>query len=205
MSAPVTQFSLRVSVPDGDVQDAQAWEELTLGLREALRESDVFRLEQVTAGTAPEGARGVEILSICTFIVTAAQTVEALTKLVRAIRWCVARYAERRQPVRVSLGGIDLDLSGETDAGHVVGALLAMPTRALSGVRRALIVANARYDDPALARLRALPAWGNPGRRPAPYAARWSFAVALRARAQPRQSPPAPLFRRSRRRSCRAA
>ena len=153
---PVSQFSLRVVAAEGEATDREAFEELAADLRSTLvAASQVTHVEQVSVGTAPEGTRGAEILGVCTFIITAVQTGEALLKVVQAIRWCVARYAERHRPVRINVAGMDVELTSETDVGAIVAALLAQPGRPIGGVRRALIVANARYDDPALAALRA--------------------------------------------------
>lgn len=153
--APVAQLSLRVSAAEGDVPDPRAFEELTDDLRAALAGVDVRRIERVSAGAPPEGARSIEVLSVCTFVITVVQTAEALAKVVQAVRLCLARYAERRPAARVTLAGMDVGSASDAELAPIVTALLALPARPLTGVRRALIVANTHYDDPALAQLRA--------------------------------------------------
>jgi hypothetical protein len=153
-AVPVTQFSLDVRSV-GQPSDPDAFAELTGNLRIALADQGVVRIDEVSAGSAPAGARGIEVIGALTFLITAVQAGEALAKIVRAIRYYVARYAERHGPVHVTLGGVALHHGDESDLHAVVAALLAQPARPLTGVRRALIVANARYDDPALAGLRA--------------------------------------------------
>ena len=126
---PVSQFSLRVVAAEGEATDREAFEELAADLKSTLvAASQVTHVEQVSVGTAPEGTRGAEILGVCTFIITAVQTGEALLKVVQAIRWCVARYAERHRPVRINVAGMDVELTSETDVGAIVAAL--WPSRA---------------------------------------------------------------------------
>src|SRR5436190_18104808 len=155
--APTSQFSLRIAAVDGDLGDAAATEEFAHELREALADLDVTRIDAVPAGPAPEGTRGLEVLAVLSFVITAVQAGEALTKVVKTIRQVAARYAERRQRIRLTVEGVDVDLAKASDAdvGRVVQRLLALPATAGTGVRSALVVANARYDDPALAQLRS--------------------------------------------------
>ncbi|HET6214581.1 MAG TPA: caspase family protein, partial [Micromonosporaceae bacterium] len=152
--ASVARFAFHVSTVDGET-DPAGFEELAGALRTELADAGVTRLDPLPTDPAPAGTRGLEVLAICGFVVTAAQTAEALVKVVAAIRRCVARYAERHRPVRLTVGGVDLAVAGDAEIGTVVAALLAAPGRALSGVRKALVIATAGYDDPALARLRA--------------------------------------------------
>ncbi|WP_327035268.1 caspase family protein [Micromonospora ureilytica] len=149
----VADFSLVVSAEDGAGQDGV--DELAEMLRFALAEAGATRIDEATTGTAPDGTRGIELLGVIAFIVAAVQTVEALTKVVEAIRGCLARVAGRRQRVRLTVAGADVEIAADSDVAPIVAALLAQPGRPMTGLRRALVVANARYDDPALAALRA--------------------------------------------------
>src|SRR5687768_8060780 len=103
---PTSQFVLRVAATEGDFGGPEAVEALGLELQAELADAGVTRVDQVRVGDAPEGARGLEILGVCAFIVTAVQTGEALGKVIAAIRRVVARHAQSRKPVRVSIGGI---------------------------------------------------------------------------------------------------
>ncbi|MEU8386866.1 caspase family protein [Micromonospora sp. NPDC048843] len=142
-----------MSADDGTGGDGV--DELAEMLRFALVEAGATRIDQTTTGTAPDGTRGIELLGAIAFIVTAVQTVEALTTVVEAIRGCLARVAGRRQRVRLTVAGVDVEVAADSDVAPIVAALLAQPGRPVTGLRRALVVANARYDDPALAALRA--------------------------------------------------
>jgi hypothetical protein len=155
--APTSQFSLRIAAVDGDLGDAATAEEFAHELRAALADLDVTRIDPVPSGPAPEGTRGLEVLAVLSFLITAVQAGEALTKVVKTIRHVAARYAERRQRIQLTVEGVDVDLAKASDAdvGRVVQRLLALPTAASTGVRSALVVANARYDDPSLAQLRS--------------------------------------------------
>lgn len=122
-------------------------------LRLALADAGATRIDAAATGTAPDGARD-RALGVIAFIVTALRTAGALTKVVEAIRGCLARVAGRRR-VRLTVAGVDVEVTADVDVAPIVAALLAQPSRPVTGLRRALVVANARYDDPALAALRA--------------------------------------------------
>jgi hypothetical protein len=149
----VSEFPLVVSAEDGAGPDGA--EELAAMLRLALADAGVTRIDEAATGVAPEGTRGIELLGVLAFIVTAVQTAESLTKVLEAIRACLARFADRRHRVRLTVAGVDVEVAPDTDVAPIVAALLAQPGRPAIGRRRALVVANARYDDPALAALRA--------------------------------------------------
>ncbi|MGY0231528.1 caspase, EACC1-associated type [Longispora urticae] len=152
----VSQFSLVVSSRDGTPPDPAAVEELADDLRAALTDAGAHRVEAAPVGPAPEGTRGVELLGAFTFIITAVQAGEALLKVVTAIRACVARFTGRRQRVRVTVAGTDFEIGPDTDVAPIVAALLAARGgRPTTARRSALVIANAHYDDPALAALRA--------------------------------------------------
>jgi hypothetical protein len=156
-AAPRFDFPLRVAAVEGDLGGPDAVEEFALALRTELADLDVARIDQVPSGVAPDGTRAVELLAVCQFIITAVQAGEALARVVQAIRRCAARYAERHQPIQVTVAGVDVDLAaaGDAEVRRVVETLLALPARTHTGTRSALIIANARYDDPALAQLRS--------------------------------------------------
>ena len=155
--APISQFPIRVSADEDDPHGPAAVEEFGQELRRALEDLDVVRVDPLPSGTAPDGARGLEVLAALGLVITVVQAGEAMVKVVRAIRLAAARYAERRQRLRVTVADVEVDLTraGDAEVEHVVRRLLALPTQNPTGVRSALIVANARYDDPALTQLRS--------------------------------------------------
>ncbi len=156
-AAPTSQFLIRVAAIDGDLGGPEVVEALALELRAELADAGAMRVNPVHPGGAPEGARGIEVLAVCSFLITAVQAGESLGKIVAAIRRVVARFAQRQQPVRVTVGGIDVDLAAadENAIQRIVRALLALPAQPAVGLRDALVVANAQYDDPELAQLRS--------------------------------------------------
>jgi hypothetical protein len=152
-----SQFVLSLAAADDAPAGAEAVEAIALDLRAELADAGVLRVDQVPVGGAPDGTRGLEVLAICSFIITAVQAGEAIGRAVEAIRRVVDRYAQRNQRVRVTIAGVDVDLSGADDetTARVVRALLAAPAQAPAGVREALVIANSHYDDPGLAQLRS--------------------------------------------------
>ncbi|MEU4472526.1 caspase family protein [Micromonospora sp. NPDC023888] len=149
----VSEFSLVVSAEDD--ADPAGVDELGGMLRLALADAGATRIDRAATDSAPDGTRGIELLGVIAIVVTAVQTVEALTTVVEAIRGCLARAAGRRRRARLTVAGVDVEIAADTDVAPIVAALMAQPGRPMTGLRRALVVANARYDDPALAALRA--------------------------------------------------
>lgn len=155
--APASQFVLRFAAADDTPDGAELVEAIALALRTELVEAGALRVDQVPLAGAPDGARGLEVLAVCSFIITAVQAGESMGRVVAAIRRVVDRYTRRQQSLRVSIAGVDVDVTGADDeaAARIVRALLALPAQPPTGVRDALVIANARYDDPGLARLRS--------------------------------------------------
>lgn len=153
-AVPTCQFSLHIAAVDGDLGGADAVEQFALELRAELADLDVTRIDQVPAGVAPDGTRSAELLLACEFLMTAVQTAAVLPSVIRVIRRCAQRFAQRGRQVRVTVAGVELDPATATDE-QLVDTLLGLPTQPAVGVRRALVVANERYDDPRLAQLRS--------------------------------------------------
>lgn len=156
MPAPSFQFPLRVEATTEDSFGSEAVEEFATELRQELSDLDVTRIDWVPGAPAPDGTRALEVIAAMEFLVTAVQTVEALTKIVRALRRVAARYA-RRRAVRLVIAGTEVDLAAasQDDLERVVESLLARPGTTRAGTRSALIIANARYDDSTFAQLRS--------------------------------------------------
>jgi hypothetical protein len=157
MPAVPNRFSLRVSAAEGAVADPAAIEQFALDLRAELTDLGTVRVDEVSAGPAPEGARSLAILAVFEFIITMAQAGEAAARIVRAIREVANRYAEHRQRVRVTVADVEIDLGDASDAqlNQVAQAIRASAGRPLASVRSALVIANKQFDDPALTQLRA--------------------------------------------------
>ncbi len=157
MPAVPNRFSLRVSAADGTVADPATLEQFALDLRAELTDLETVRVDAVSAGPAPEGARSLAILAVFEFVITMAQAGEAAAKIVRAIREVANRYAEHRQRIRVTVADVEIDLADASDAqlNQVAQAIQASAGQPLSAVRSALVIANKQFDDPALTQLRA--------------------------------------------------
>ena len=151
------QFLLQVTAVDDDLGGPEAVEEFALALRGELADLQVTRVDQVPAGPAPEGTRAVEVIATFGLLLTAVQTVAALPAVVAAIRQFAAGYAQRRRPVRLTLAGVEIDPRSASDGEleRVVQRLLDLPAQARAETRSALVVANERYADERLARLRS--------------------------------------------------
>jgi len=151
-----TRFPLRVR--GGGPADAAEWEALADALRTELLDVGATRVERVSVEPAPPDARGVvsDIAGVLNLVVTATQTAEALAKIVRAVQqW----MASRPRRVTLEVDGIELD-SDESTVKRIVDRLVGRASqpdaaRGEVGVRRALVIANLRYDDAALRGLRA--------------------------------------------------
>jgi hypothetical protein len=154
---PASQFVLSLAAPDDEPAGPEVVEAIAMELRTELADAGVLRMDQVPLGGAPDDARGLEVLAICSFIITAVQAGEAMGRAVEAIRRVADRYGRRGQRVRVTIAGVDVDLTTADDetTARVVQALLALPAHVPAGVRDALIIANSHYDDPGLAQLRS--------------------------------------------------
>ncbi|MGN9907470.1 caspase, EACC1-associated type [Phytohabitans sp. LJ34] len=149
---------LRLSAAEDAPDATEVIEAIALDLRTELADAGALRLEQVPLGGAPEGTRGLaEIVAVCSFVITAVQAGESMGRVVAAVRRVVDRYTRRRQRVRVTIAGVDIDLATADDeaTARLVRALLALPAQPPVGVREALVIANAHYDDPGLAQLRS--------------------------------------------------
>jgi hypothetical protein len=150
------QFSLHLSATDGTPTDPAELAELVSTLRSTLAQVAPAHVEPLSVNVAPpEGARTFELLTALAIIVNVGQTVESLEKIVGAIRRVFVWYSQRRRNMRLKIAGIDVDLTHEAEIRPVVAALLAQSAPRGRGTRHALIVSNARYDDPALTALRA--------------------------------------------------
>ena len=145
--AEMSRYSLSISADEGGSAAREALDELSRDLEAALAEAGVAGLDRL-----PDRTRGVELLAVINYGLTAVQTAEALAKVVHAIRACLRRYQRYRHRVRLRAGAVSVDVDAASEIEPIVAALLASVGR--TGARRALIVANAEYEDPALGRLR---------------------------------------------------
>jgi hypothetical protein len=152
------RVSVEVAADQDDPEAREALEEVVLGLRTDLADAGVIRVDEVPLGEAPEGARVAGVLEALSLAITLVSTIESAVKMVQTVRRWAIRYAERRkQRLRLKIAGQDVDLAAATDAQvhELARSIVDKPVVVPTGVRKALVVANANYDDPKLARLRS--------------------------------------------------
>jgi hypothetical protein len=134
---------------------ADQLEALAVRLRSELLERGAARVERVPAGPAPDGTRSGEVAGIVALVATGIQTAAALAEIIQFVQeW---RSGDRRwQGVRLRINGREIPQAvDEPESRRLVASLTAERTDRLVGVRDALIVACARYDDPGLRQLRS--------------------------------------------------
>jgi len=115
-SASRLEIHLRV----GDEVSPLELENLTAGVRRELLQLDVQSVERVSAGPAPEGAKGIELAALGALIVNVSKATPVLGQVVEVIRAWAARSPKRT--VKLTLDGDSLELGGmsETEQHQVV-------------------------------------------------------------------------------------
>jgi hypothetical protein len=110
-------------VPAGDApDDDEALAESALALGDELAELDVDEVVPVTAGAAPAGAKGIELLALGGLLVKLGQSTQVLRQVVDAIRDWVGRGEARS--VRMTVDGDVLEITGasSTDVKQLIDA-----------------------------------------------------------------------------------
>jgi hypothetical protein len=91
-----------VSSPEVDPAEIDA---LTRALRtEILQVDEVDRVEQASAGPAPEGAKGLDVTAIGSLIVGITPGVQAVGKVIDVIRNWLASRAPSTPPLQMTIG-----------------------------------------------------------------------------------------------------
>ena len=108
MAAEVIQLQV---MPGSDAPDEdEALAASTLALGTELGELDVDEVVPVTAGEAPAGAKGIELLALGGLLVRLGRSSQALRQVVDAIRDGVGRTGDRS--VRMTVDGDVLEVTG---------------------------------------------------------------------------------------------
>jgi hypothetical protein len=97
-------------VPTGD---DEAIADAALALGQELAELDVEAVLPATAGAAPAGAKGIELLALGGLLVKLGRSTHALREVVDAIRQWVGRTGAS---VRVAMDGDVLEIKGASSA-----------------------------------------------------------------------------------------
>jgi hypothetical protein len=95
------------TLPDTDSEELAA---LVQRLRAELLDLDVDRVEPLTAGEAPEGAKGVELLALGVLVVQFVLQPGVLTSIVDGVRSWLQRQSVRS--VKLTLDGDSLEVTG---------------------------------------------------------------------------------------------
>ena len=95
------------TLPDTDSEELAA---LVQRLRAELLDLDVDRVEPLTAGEAPEGAKGVELLALGGLVVQFVLLPGVLTSIVDGVRSWLQRQSARS--VKLTLDGDSLEVTG---------------------------------------------------------------------------------------------
>jgi hypothetical protein len=95
------------TLPDTDSEELAG---LVQRLRAELLDLDVDRVEPLTAGEAPEGAKGVELLALGVLVVQFVLQPGVLTSIVDGVRSWLQRQSVRS--VKLTLNGDSLEVTG---------------------------------------------------------------------------------------------
>lgn len=107
---------LTVEVKTFPETDSEELAELAHRLRAELLDLDVDGVEPMTAGEAPEGAKGVELLAFGGLVVQFVLQQEVLTSIVNGVRSWLHRQSARS--VKLTLDGDSLELTGLSSEGQ---------------------------------------------------------------------------------------
>lgn len=96
---------IRVEFVSGPDADPAEIDYLTRALRaEILEVEEVDRVDQAFAGPAPEGSKGLDVAAIGALIVGVAPGVQAVAKVVDAVRSWLANRSPDTPPLQMSIG-----------------------------------------------------------------------------------------------------
>lgn len=91
-----------MSGPDADPADIDA---LTMALRaEILEVDEVDRVEQASAGPAPEGSKGLDVAAIGALVVGVTPGVQAVAKVIEVVRSWLANRSPSTPPLQMTIG-----------------------------------------------------------------------------------------------------
>lgn len=96
---------IRVEFLSGPDMDPAEIDALTRALRaEILQVDEVDRVEQPSAGPAPEGAKGLDVAAVGSLIVGIAPGVQAVAKVIDVVRHWLAGRMSPTPPLQMTIG-----------------------------------------------------------------------------------------------------
>jgi hypothetical protein len=105
---------LALELEPGPDTDSEELAELAGRLREELLDLDVDAVDPMTAGDAPDGAKGVELLALGGLVVRFVLHPEVLTSIVGGVRSWLQRQSARS--VKITLDGDAIEITGASSA-----------------------------------------------------------------------------------------
>ena len=96
---------IRVEFVSGPEVDPEEMDALTRALRDEILEvEEVDRVDQATAGPAPEGTKGLDVAAIGALIVGVAPGVQAVAKVIEVVRGWLSRRSSSTPPLQMTIG-----------------------------------------------------------------------------------------------------
>jgi hypothetical protein len=100
---------IRITVVDL-AADEEAYESMSVALREEILSTDVNDVRFVRTGTAPDGTRGLDVTAVNQLLVTLPASLAAVSALVNTVRGWLSRSSDGRT-VELTLGDKSLKLA----------------------------------------------------------------------------------------------
>jgi hypothetical protein len=121
---PADRQDVGIALIDNEL-DAEQIDQLSLQLREELRQSDIDSVEYLTAGQAPPHTKAIDIIAFGGLLVTIAESVGALSSMLGTIQNWLSRRG--KGAVKVQIGDDILELSNVSDERQqdIIDAFLA--------------------------------------------------------------------------------
>lgn len=107
---------LVINIDSKTNDDDEQLEQLTLQLKEELRELDVDKVDFVGKGNVPAGAKGEDITAWGSLFVTLAASGGILPNVISTIQSWLTRHENRS--IRLKIDGDELEVKGLSDKGE---------------------------------------------------------------------------------------
>ena len=113
-----------VSGPDSDPEEIDA---LARALRaEILEVDEVDRVEQATAGPAPDGSKGLDVAAIGALVVGVSPGIQAVVKVIDVVRGWLANRSSSTPPLQMSVGDKSITVvANEEQRDELIAAFVA--------------------------------------------------------------------------------
>lgn len=118
---------MRVEFMSGPDADPEEIDQLTRALRaEILEVEEVDRVEQATAGPAPDGSKGLDVAAVGALVVGITPGVQAFAKVIEVVRGWLAGRSPSTPPLQMSIGDKSITVvADEEQQEELVAAFIA--------------------------------------------------------------------------------